>query len=63
MKFVNLGSGFYLKVDAIKAVEIVISELLDHTFLRIYTEETTFDFQGERAKKAWKNIQKIIEQV
>lgn len=62
-KFIQLSSHFWLREDKIEAIDYMESESLDHNFLKVYTSDTIYDFQGERAKEAWKNLQMLMELV
>ncbi len=61
IKFVDLGQGFFIREDLIQALDYSESETLDHAFLKVYCGDNIYDLQGERARNAWAEIQKIME--
>ncbi len=59
-KFIKLTNHFWLRKDQIQAIEYRDSETLSLTFLKVFTEDSVYDFRDEEAKEAWEKLQKTM---
>ena len=60
---IQITSLFHIRRKEIKSVEFMNSEVLDHTFMKIFSDIKVYELQGEDARRAFKKLQRegVIE--